>query len=120
MTESGHLTTYRYDHELDLTQGAEHLQLPESAPEGASNTAIASRPEEKSGGIALLARGLLTLLAVGCGSLGLWRMGTDLEWPMTLSFKTDFYSHWQVWIGAAAGAQYASWRLTRYARGTQG
>jgi hypothetical protein len=36
--------------------------------------------EEKSGRIALLSASLLTLVAISCGSLGLWRMGTDLEW----------------------------------------
>jgi hypothetical protein len=71
--------------------------------------------EEKSGRIALLSASLLNLVAISCGSLGLWRMGTDLEWAGDFVIKVGFLSHWQVWIGAAIGTQYTSWWLARYA-----
>jgi len=70
--------------------------------------------EERNSRIAMLSAGLLTLVAISCASLGLWRMGTDLDWAGDFVFQQGFLSHWQVWIGAAVGVQYASWRLTRY------
>lgn len=73
--------------------------------------------EEKTNRIAvlstrMLSANLLTLLALSCASLGLWRMGTDLGWAGDFVFQSGFLSHWQVWIGAAIGVQYASGRLT--------
>jgi hypothetical protein len=50
-------------------------------------------------------------------ALGLWRIGSDLGWAGDFMVQDGFLSHWQVWAGAAAGVQYASLRLTRYARG---
>ena len=63
----------------------------------------------------MLSANLLTLFAISCGSLGLWRVGTDLAWTESFVIQKGFLSHWQVWIGAAAGMQYTSWRLARYA-----
>jgi hypothetical protein len=57
----------------------------------------------------------MTLIALGCASLGLWRVGSDLGWAGGFVLQKGFLSHWQVWIGAAAGVQYASVRLTHYA-----
>jgi hypothetical protein len=61
----------------------------------------------------MLAASLLTLVAISCASLGLWRMGADLDWAGEFVFRNGFLSHWQVWIGAAVGVQYTSWRLSR-------
>ena len=72
-------------------------------------------PEERSGRIALLGASLLTLVAISCAALGLWRIGTDLEWAGEFFIQEGFLSHWQVWIGAAVGMEYTSWWLTRYA-----
>jgi hypothetical protein len=62
---------------------------------------------------------LLTLIAISCASLGLWRFGTDLGWARNFVFQNGFLSHWQVWTGTAFGVQYASWILTRFV-GTAG
>jgi len=51
----------------------------------------------------------------GCGSLGLWRVGTDLEWAGDFVIQGGFLSHWQVWAGAAIGMQYTSRLLVSYA-----
>lgn len=75
----------------------------------------AMTPEEKSGRLVLLSAGLLTLVAIGCGSLGLWRIGTDLDWTGHFFIQEGFLSHWQVWIGAAVVIEYTSWWLTRHA-----
>jgi hypothetical protein len=71
--------------------------------------------EEKSGRLALLSASLLNLVAISCGALGLWRIGADLAWAGDFVVRAGFLSHWQVWIGAAAGMEYTSWWLTRYA-----
>ena len=71
--------------------------------------------EEKNGRIAMLSASLLTLVAISCASLGLWRLGTDLDWAGDFVIQDGFLSHWQVWIGCAVGVQYASWRLARHA-----
>lgn len=70
-------------------------------------------PEERRMRIAALAADLFTLFAFVFAALGLWRLGTDLDWAGDFVVRSGLLSHWQVWIGAAAGIQYASWRLSR-------
>src|ERR1017187_10430326 len=81
---------------------------------------VITRRKGKNSRIARLAASLLTLMSISCASLGLWRVGTDLEWAGGFVFPQGFLSHWQVWIGAAAAVQYAAWRLARYAGGAPG
>jgi hypothetical protein len=76
---------------------------------------VVSRPGKHSR-LATLAASLLTLASIICGSLALWRIGTDLEWAGDFAFPSGFLSHWQVWLGAAIAVQYLAWRLGRYAR----
>ncbi len=66
--------------------------------------------------LAILAASVLTLVSISVASLGIWRLGTDLGWAGEFVISQGFLSHWQVWIGAAIGIQYAGWRLTRYAK----
>lgn len=77
---------------------------------------VVVRRKGKNSRIAMLSASLLTLVAIGCASLGLWRVASDLGWAGDFVFQDGFLSHWQVWLGAAAGAQYASLRMARYAR----
>ena len=77
---------------------------------------MVSRRKGKNSRIATLASSLLTMVSLSCAALGLWRVGTDLDWAGGFVFPDGFLSHWQVWIGAAAAVQYAAWRLTRYAK----
>jgi hypothetical protein len=77
---------------------------------------VVVRRKGKNSRIAMLSASLLTLVAIGCASLGLWRMASDLEWAGDFVFPNGFLSHWQVWLGAAACVQYASLRMARYAR----
>jgi hypothetical protein len=80
-----------------------------------SANAIEMVPEKRYMRIAALAADLLTLFAFVFAALGLWRLGTDLGWAGDFVVGSGFLSHWQVWIGAAAGVQYASRRLSRSA-----
>jgi hypothetical protein len=75
----------------------------------------ATTPEERNSRVAMLSASLLTLVAISCGSLGLWRVGTDLEWAGDFVIQDGLLSHWQVWVGAAIGMQYTSCLLARYA-----
>ncbi len=77
---------------------------------------VVMRRQGKNSRMAMLAASLLTLVAISCGSLGLWRLGADLNWAGDFVFSHGLLSHWQVWIGTAIAAQYGCWRLTRYAR----
>ena len=75
-----------------------------------------SRRRGKNSRMATLAASLLTLVSISCASLGMWRIGTDLDWAGDFVFSHGLLSHWQVWIGMAAAVQYGCWRLTRYAK----
>jgi hypothetical protein len=76
---------------------------------------VVTRRKGKNSRIATLSASLLTLVSISCASLGMWRVATDLDWAGDFVFRDGFLSHWQVWVGAATGVQYAAWRLTRYA-----
>jgi hypothetical protein len=77
---------------------------------------VVSRRSGKNSRIATLTASLLTLVSISCASLGMWRIGTDLQWAGEFVFPSGFLSHWQVWAGAAIAVQYFSWRLARYAQ----
>jgi hypothetical protein len=71
-----------------------------------------STPNAKSSPFAILSANFLALVAISCASLGLWRLGTDLDLTGNFVFQNGFLSHSQVWIGLAVAVQYTSWRLT--------
>lgn len=78
-------------------------------------TAISNRAGKNSG-VARLTAYLLTITSISCASLGLWRLGHDLDWTGDFVFTAGPLSHWQVWIAAAMAAQYLAWQLNSYAR----
>ena len=98
-----------------LVQGSQFMVVKIRFGEGSR----ISRRQGKNAPIAMLAASLLTLLSISCASLGLWRLGTDLDWAGDFVFRSGLLSHWQVWIGAAALIQYASWRLAQYSQTTR-
>jgi hypothetical protein len=77
---------------------------------------VVTRRRGKNSRIATFAASLLTLGSISCASLGVWRLGADLGWMGEFAFARGLFSHWQVWISGAAAAQYAGWRLNRYAK----
>ncbi|HTA40859.1 MAG TPA: hypothetical protein VK789_00350 [Bryobacteraceae bacterium] len=77
---------------------------------------VVKRRKGKNSRLATPAASLLTMASISCAALGLWRVGTDLEWTGGFVFTQGLLSHWQVWIGVAIAIQYVSWRLSRYAR----
>jgi hypothetical protein len=77
---------------------------------------LVTRRKGKNSRLAIIGSSFLTLIALSCASLGLWRLGFDLDYTGAFFIQNGFLSHWQVWIAAAVLVQYSSWQLSRYAR----
>ena len=67
------------------------------------------RVSEVASGLA----GPLTLLAVTCFSMSVWKILADLDWAGKFFISSGVLSHWQLWIASAVGAQLISFRLSR-------
>ena len=65
---------------------------------------------------ALAVAALLTPGATTAAALGLWRIGADLDWANRFAISSGIFSHWQVWLGAAAALQFCSHILNRYGK----
>jgi hypothetical protein len=76
-----------------------------------------SRKRGKNQRVALAVAALLTPAALTACVLGLWRIAADLNWTNSFAIPTGIFSHWQVWLGAAAGLQLCSRVLNRYGKG---
>jgi hypothetical protein len=63
--------------------------------------------------------GLLTPAALLATVLGLWRIAADLSWTGSFAIPSGFFSHWQVWLGAAVILQLCAHLLNRYARNSE-
>jgi len=77
---------------------------------------VVTRRKGKNSRLAMLGSSFLTLTAITGASLGLWRLGFDLNYAGAFFIEDGLLSHWQVWIAAAVLVQYLSWQLSRYAR----
>jgi hypothetical protein len=58
----------------------------------------------------------LTPAAVLATVLALWRVAADLGWTGSFAISTGLFSHWQVWLGAAAVLQLCARLLNRYSK----
>jgi hypothetical protein len=70
--------------------------------------------------IALAVAVLLTPAAAMAAALGFWRIAADLNWANSFAIPSGIFSHWQIWLGAAAALQFCSRILNRYGRGRDG
>jgi hypothetical protein len=78
---------------------------------------VIARRKGKNRRLATLASTLFTIASISCASMGAWRIGNDVNLVAgDFVFTQGFLSHWQVWVGAAAAVQYASWLLRRHVR----
>lgn len=77
---------------------------------------VITRRAGKNSRIANLSASFLTLISISCAALGIWRIGADLGWAGDFAIQQGFFSHEQVWLGAAAVIQYSAWQLKRYAK----
>jgi hypothetical protein len=78
------------------------------------------RPARKRDGnrkFALAMATLLTPAAVMAAALAAWRVAADLNWASRFAIASGFFSHWQVWLGAAILLQWCSRMLNRYGKG---
>lgn len=80
------------------------------------NGRLVTNRKGKNRRAARLLASLLSLVAISFAIFGFWRLGQDLDMLGDFVFPTGLLSHWQVWIAAAAGTQYAVWRLMRYSK----
>jgi hypothetical protein len=67
--------------------------------------------------IAVAVAALLTPAAAMAAALGFWRIAADLSWANSFAIPSGVFSHWQIWLGAAAGLQFCSRVLNRYGKG---
>ena len=80
-----------------------------------SGARVVARPRVR-GRFALGVAGLLTPAAVLASVLALWRIAADMNWTGSFAISAGFFSHWQVWLGAAAILQLCAHLLNRYAK----
>ena len=67
--------------------------------------------------LALALAVLLTPAALMAAALACWRLAADMNWAGEFAISSGPFSHWQVWIGAAAILQVAASKLNRWGRG---
>ena len=73
----------------------------------------------KNARIALGVAALLTPAAALAAVLALWRIAADLDWTSRFAIPAGFFSHWQVWLGAAVLLQFCARVLNRYGKSGQ-
>jgi hypothetical protein len=76
-----------------------------------------SRKRGKNQRVALAVAALLTPAALTACVLALWRIAADLNWTNSFAISSGIFSHWQIWLAAAAGLQLCSRVLNRYGKG---
>ncbi len=70
--------------------------------------------------VASVAAALLTPAAAMALVLGVWRLGSDLNWTGQFAISRGLFSHWQVWIAMAGLLETCASILDRYGRGGDG
>jgi hypothetical protein len=81
-------------------------------------TRISTKPR-RQGRFAVGVAGLLTPAAVLAAVLALWRIAADMQWTGSFAISDGFFSHWQVWLGAAMALQLCAFLLNRYAKNAE-
>lgn len=56
---------------------------------------------------------LLPALALSCGIVAVWRVGADLGVLDDFFISDGAFSHWQIWVALALGAQFGSVSINR-------
>jgi hypothetical protein len=80
-----------------------------------SGPKVAKR-RRKNRRMALALAALLTPAAVLALALGCWRIAADLSLASSFAIAAGLFSHWQVWLGAAAALQLCAHVLNRYGK----
>ncbi|HMD70180.1 MAG TPA: hypothetical protein VKF41_02490 [Bryobacteraceae bacterium] len=66
--------------------------------------------------LASVAAALLNPAAVTAAALAVWKLTADLNLTRSFAISSGFFSHWQVWLGAAIVLQICSRLLNRYSK----
>ena len=75
------------------------------------------RQRRKNQRFALALGAIMTPAALMALVLAAWRIAADLNWTKSFAIDSGPFSHWQVWLIAAALLQLGSRLLNRYASG---
>jgi len=75
------------------------------------------RKRRKNRRLALAVGALLSPATVIASILAFWRIAADLNWTNRFAISSGLFSHWQVWVGAAALLHLCSRALNRYGKG---
>ena len=75
------------------------------------------KKRRKNRRLALALGALLTPATLMACVLAFWRIAADLSWTNTFAISSGLFSHWQVWMVAAALLHFCSRALTRYGNG---
>lgn len=70
--------------------------------------------------VALACAGLLTPLSLIAFTITFWSMAANLHWTTTFFVSAGFFSHWQVWLIAAAALLLGARLLNSYANRQHG
>jgi hypothetical protein len=76
----------------------------------------AGRSGRKNLRLAGLMAALLTPAAVMAMAMGMWRIAAGLNWTSSFYVEQGLFSHWQLWLGAAALLQLCSHILNRHGK----
>ena len=66
--------------------------------------------------LALVLAALLPPSALAAAVLALWSIAADLNWTHSFAISSGIFSHWQVWLAAAAALQLCARVLNRYGK----
>jgi hypothetical protein len=72
--------------------------------------------QRKNQHLALALAALLTPASVMAAVLAFWRLAADLKATGQFPISDGLFSHWQVWLAAAASLQLSAFVLERYGK----
>jgi len=78
-------------------------------------TQVGKKPRRRRRFAAGLA-GLLTPAAVLAAAVAVWGIAADLNLTSSFAVSQGLFSHWEVWLAAAAALQLCAQLLNRYAK----
>ena len=82
----------------------------------AKGPTLGSRRTDGNRKAALAVAALLTPAALMASVLAIWRIAADLKFANNFAIGSGLFSHWQVWLAAAALLQLCSRMLNRYGK----
>jgi hypothetical protein len=86
---------------------------------GSKLSVKARETRRPAAGLAAGLGGVLTPAALLAALLALWRIASDMNWTGSFAIHGGFFSHWQVWMVAAAALQLCASLLNRYSKPDQ-